>query len=193
MEPHLLNAMELPTLYKPKSQPSHYWITTTETTPKGTPHPNLVRLVGGIRNPSKKEREDNPSAQEAIVEKEGLISFGVRKGGYHGMIINPDVACNTIISTYNLCPRLFLGLHNPTTDKYYIRCMTPRELGQIQGFPADYAWQGNEKAMIAQIGNAVPPPLAERIMRSLDRVVFKTTPQTVDVDAGTDDDDDEDA
>ena len=192
MEPHLLGAMELPVLYKPKTQPAHYWITTTETVPTGTPHPNLVRLVGGIRNPSKKEREDNPTVQEKVVEKDGLISFGVRKGGYHGMIINPDVACNTIISTYNLCPRLFLGLHNPITDKYYIRCMTPKELGQIQGFPKDYAWQGNEKAQIAQIGNAVPPPLAERIMRSLDRVVFKTMPQTVDADTGTEEDDEED-
>ena len=95
------------------------------------------------------------------------------------MILNPDIACNTIISTYNLCPRLFVGLHNATTGKYWIRCMTPKELGQIQGFPADYAWQGPEKCKIAQIGNAVPPPLAERIVKTLDNVIFMTTPQTL--------------
>ena len=58
--------------------------------------------------------------------------------------------------------------------------MTPKELGQIQGFPADYAWQGTEKEQIIQIGNAVPPPLGERIVKSLERVVFKSTPQAVD-------------
>jgi DNA (cytosine-5)-methyltransferase 1 len=93
------------------------------------------------------------------------------------MIVNPDAACNTIISTYNLCPRLFVGLHNPATNTYWIRTMTPKELGQIQGFPANYAWQGTPKEQIAQIGNAVPPPLAERVVRSLPRIEFKETPQ----------------
>jgi DNA (cytosine-5)-methyltransferase 1 len=69
--------------------------------------------------------------------------------------------------------------------------MTPKELGQIQGFPADYAWQGTEKAQIAQIGNAVPPPLAERIARSLDRVVFKTIPQLTTDEAGESDEEEE--
>ena len=67
--------------------------------------------------------------------------------------------------------------------------MTPMELGQVQGFPKEYAWQGPVSAQIAQIGNAVPPPLAERVVRSLPRVVFKETQQSVDT--ATDDDDDE--
>jgi DNA (cytosine-5)-methyltransferase 1 len=189
LEGHLKDAMELPALYKPSEQSVAYWIPTTESVATGTPHPNLARLVAGIRNSSTKEKKDNPSISGTILEKDGLISFGVRKGGYHGMIVNPDKACNTIICNYNLCPRLFVGLHNAATGKYWIRCMTPKELGQIQGFPAEYAWQGPEKAKIAQIGNAVPPPLAERIVKSLDRVVFKSTPQVVD--AATDDDEED--
>lgn len=180
LEPHLKNAMEIPPLYRPAEQGTHYWISTTETEPTGIPHPNLALLVSGTRNPSSKEKKANPNIAAKFVEKDGLISFGVRKGGYHGMVVNPDVACNTIISTYNLCPRLFVGLYNPVTKKYWIRCMTPRELGQIQGFPADYAWQGTEKEQIIQIGNAVPPPLGERIVKSLERVVFKAEPQAVD-------------
>jgi site-specific DNA-cytosine methylase len=172
--------MEIPVLYRPAEQGAHYWVSTTETVPTGTPHPNLALLVSGTRNSSSKEKKANPNIAPKFVEKDGLISFGVRKGGYHGMVVNPDVACNTIISTYNLCPRLFVGLHNPVTNKYWIRCMTPKELGQIQGFPADYAWQGTEKEQIIQIGNAVPPPLGERIVKSLERVVFKSTPQAVD-------------
>jgi DNA-cytosine methyltransferase len=192
LEPHLKDAMELPALYRPAEQGTHYWIPTTETAATGTPHPNLALLVSGTRNPSGKEKKANPKLTGKIVEPAGLISFGVRKGGYHGMVVNPDVACNTIISTYNLCPRLFVGLHNAATGKYWIRCMTPRELGQIQGFPADYAWQGTEKEQIIQIGNAVPPPLGERIVKSLERVVFKAEPQVAD-DAVEDDESEEEA
>jgi DNA (cytosine-5)-methyltransferase 1 len=188
LEPHLQGAMILPALYKPQDQPAHYWIQTTETAVQGTPHKNLERLVLGIRNTSTKEREENPSVDKQIIEPDGLISYGVRKGGYHGMIVNPDTACNTIISTYNLCPRLFVGLHNTATNTYYIRCMTPKELGQIQGFPANYNWQGTEKEQIAQIGNAVPPPLAERIVKTFPRVEFKSTPQSV---TSTDEEDEE--
>jgi len=191
LESHLTDAMELPALYTPHTQPAHYWIPTTATAATGVPHPNLARLVQGIRNPSSKEKLATPPPPPQIVEPAGLISFGVRKSGYHGMIVDPDKACNTIISTYNLCPRLFVGLHNVTTNKYWIRCMTPKELGQIQGFPATYAWQGTEKAQIAQIGNAVPPPLAERIARTLDRVVFKTIPQLTTDEAGESDEEEE--
>ena len=44
---------------------------------------------------------------------------------------------------------------------------------------------------IAQIGNAVPPPLAERIARSLPQVVFRDTPQSVFADEEGESDDDE--
>lgn len=179
IDSHLDGAMELPEIYKPTEQPVHYWIPTTETIPQGSPHPNLVRLVQGIRNPSSKEKAENSNLPDKIIEPLGLISYGVRKSSYHGMIINLDKPCNTIISTYNLCPRLFVGLHNAVTGKYYIRCMTPKELGQIQGFPADYAWKGTVKEQIAQIGNAVPPPLAERIVKTLCRVEFKNTQQNM--------------
>jgi len=55
--------------------------------------------------------------------------------------------------------------------------MTPRELGQIQGFPADYPWQGDAKAQITQIGNAVPPALATFIGCAIKNVRRSLTPQ----------------
>jgi DNA (cytosine-5)-methyltransferase 1 len=200
LEAHLLNAMELPALYKPQDQPTHYWIPTTETVATGTPHRNLSRLVRGLRNRSSKEKEADPEAEDQVIEPAGLISFGVRKGGYHGMVVNPDVPCNTIISTYNLCPRLFVGLYNSATKKYWIRTMTPKELGQIQGFPKDYAWQGTDKEKIIQIGNAVPPPLAERLANTIkaNRVVLQglapapAPPTAADVEADEDADEEAD-
>ena len=40
------------------------------------------------------------------------------------------------------------------------------ELKQIQGFPADFEICGTNKEKIIQIGNAVPPPLIEQIIKA---------------------------
>lgn len=42
--------------------------------------------------------------------------------------------------------------------------LTPSEAGQLQGFPADWPWSGND--IPQQIGNACPPPLAEALLRA---------------------------
>jgi DNA (cytosine-5)-methyltransferase 1 len=189
LESHLDGAVEFPEDNIPIGLSPHYWITTTCTTATGKPHPNLLRLVGGIRNKSSKEREGGDDSP--ITVGGGLISFGVRKSAYHGQILDPDLACKTIICTYGTCPRLFVGLYNPDEGRYWIRCLSIKELGQIQGFPAEYNWQGNEKDIITQIGNAVPPALAEAVVRSLPRIVYKDVAQTaMDVGGGEDEEED---
>lgn len=37
----------------------------------------------------------------------------------------------------------------------------------LQGFPVGYPWQGSESKKRQQIGNAVPPTLAEAILRTI--------------------------
>ena len=187
----LEGAVELPELYKPSEQHPRFWIQTSETSVKGVSHPNMVRLVAGIRNLSSKElKEQNKTEKEQFVEPKGLISFGTRAGGYHGQVLDPDAPCKTIICAYNQCPRLFVGLHNPSVGKYWVRCLTPEECGLIQGFPGDYPWQGNVKEKITQIGNAVPPPLATAIAKLIEKATFHKTPQRLDtVDTAEDSED----
>ena len=45
------------------------------------------------------------------------------------------------------------------------RRLTPAECATLQAFPADHPWQGNKGDRYRQIGNAVPPPLAEVVGR----------------------------
>ena len=182
LEPHLHGAIRFPNENLPVGLSPHYWIPTAEEKPTGQVHPNLYRLVKGIRGLTKAEREASNEEKE---EKKGgtaevtggLISFGVRKSPYHGQILDPDLPSKTIICTYGVCPRLFVGLHHATSDTYWIRTLTINELAQIQGFPANYPWKGKEKEIITQIGNAVPPPLARAVVDSLTSMVFNEKEQ----------------
>lgn len=50
---------------------------------------------------------------------------------------------------------------------YFLRDLLVDELKQIQGFPRDYELVGNRKDCVVMIGNAVPPPLIERLVRTV--------------------------
>lgn len=191
LENHLEGAMEFNQNRIPDQTSELYWIETKETEPSGNPHPNLIRLVNGIRNKSSKEKEESKDDEKAIIVEGGLISFGVRKSSYHGQVLHPAHTSKTIICTYGLCPRLFVGLYNKKINKYWVRCLSVKELGQIQGFPENYQWQGNEKEKITQIGNAVPPSLCESIVLSLSKVKFSKESQVDSLESDSKEDDEE--
>ncbi len=93
------------------------------------------------------------------------LSFAKRDSSIHGEIVDIRNPAKTIICTYARQPRLFVPLQNK--NGYYLRTFLPDELKQIQGFPADYKIAGNDNKKIIQIGNAVPPPLIELVIKSI--------------------------
>ena len=93
------------------------------------------------------------------------LSFSKRESSIHGEIIDIRNPCKTIICTYARQPRLFVPLKNK--NGYYLRCLLPDELKQIQGFPKDYKLNGKSLDQIVMIGNAVPPPLIELVINKL--------------------------
>jgi DNA (cytosine-5)-methyltransferase 1 len=94
-----------------------------------------------------------------------LLSFGKRDSPIHCEIIDIRKPSKTIICTYDHQPRLFVPLQNK--NGYYLRCLLPDELKQIQGFPADYKIAGNLKQKIVQIGNSDPPGLIKLIVENM--------------------------
>lgn len=55
---------------------------------------------------------------------------------------------------------------NPKTPLDPIR-VTPEEAATLQSYPADFQWQGAKTKRYLQIGNAVPPLLAQRVLEAL--------------------------
>lgn len=47
------------------------------------------------------------------------------------------------------------------------RRVTVEEAGILQGFPADFPWQGSKTSQFRQVGNAVNPGVAEAVLRSV--------------------------
>jgi DNA (cytosine-5)-methyltransferase 1 len=45
------------------------------------------------------------------------------------------------------------------------------EMAALQGFPRGYEWAGSRRARVRQVGNAVPPPLAEVMVRAVAETV----------------------
>lgn len=65
------------------------------------------------------------------------------------------------------CPTITGGFDSFTRGRYghplADRPLTPREAARIQGFPDKFVFIGNRGEVRSQIGNVVPPPLAEII------------------------------
>ena len=94
-----------------------------------------------------------------------LLSFSKRDSPIHAEVIDIRKPSKTIICSYDHQPRLFVPLQNK--NGYYLRCILPDELKQIQGFPKDFKLYGKKSQKIKQIGNAVPPPLIRQIVEKI--------------------------
>lgn len=85
------------------------------------------------------------------------------KGGW------PDVYGR--LSADGQCPTITGGFDSFTRGRYghpfQDRPLTPREAARLQGFPDDFTFLGSRSEQRSQIGNVVPPPLAEAIGREV--------------------------
>jgi DNA (cytosine-5)-methyltransferase 1 len=59
--------------------------------------------------------------------------------------------------------------YHPVENRY----LTPREAAACQSFPNDFIFHGSQTAVFRQIGNAVPPLLAQALGQVIKRIEFK--------------------
>ncbi|NBR67970.1 MAG: hypothetical protein EBT79_12010 [Actinobacteria bacterium] len=59
------------------------------------------------------------------------------------------------------------GCSPPSVVTDTVRRVTVSECAVLQGFPVDHPFQGNKTQQYRQVGNAVPPPLAEALGRAI--------------------------
>ncbi len=73
------------------------------------------------------------------------------------------------------CPTLTGGFDSFTRGRYghpfQDRPLTPREAARLQGFADSFVFKGTRADQRSQIGNVVPPPLAEAVGREIHRAL----------------------
>lgn len=104
------------------------------------------------------------SMGEGVTEPYLVEYFGT---GSTASVDDPMESVTTKPRSALILPQLIAEGHEVYRLEIRFRMLQPRELARAQGFPDNYEFTGNREAVVKQIGNAVPPPMAAALCRSL--------------------------
>lgn len=109
------------------------------------------------------KRLNYASLPKRLIKHKNLKSFTNRF-----QVVNPNGVSHTVVA------------HIAMDGHYYIhpdikqnRSISLREAARIQSFPDDFFFEGSRTAAFKQIGNAVPPLMAEGIAKKIKEMIIK--------------------
>jgi len=104
------------------------------------------------------------SMGEGVTEPYLVEYFGT---GTTASVDDPLEAVTTKPRSGLVIPQLIAEGHLVYRLEIRFRMLQPRELARAQGFPDSYEFTGNREAVVKQIGNAVPPPMAAALFEAV--------------------------
>lgn len=159
---------------------------------------SVGEVIGDLPEPplDYSDHPDFPNHQRARVTEKNIERFShvPQGGGWQDIPWDLRLECHKRTNTKSggwpdvygrlkwdgQCPTITGGFDSFTRGRYghpkQDRPLTPREAARLQGFPDTVVFQGTRQEVRTQIGNAVPPPLAEAIAKSVLRAIDETSP-----------------
>lgn len=112
---------------------------------------------------NEKKRLDYSTLPKKLIKHKNTTSFTNRFS-----VVNGDGICHTVVAHIAMDGHYYIH-----PDSNQNRSITIREAARIQSFPDDYFFEGGRTAAFKQIGNAVPPLMAQKIAKALQKLLKK--------------------
>lgn len=111
---------------------------------------------------SKKKRLNYATLPERLIKHKNTSSFTNRF-----QVVDGEGISNTVVAHIAMDGHYYIH-----PDKKQNRSISVREAARIQSFPDDYFFEGSRTAAFKQIGNAVPPLMAQKIAEKIREMIW---------------------